>query len=388
MNKIKNILPLFVLSYPPLTLISISFAEIVLFSGLILYFILIFKRKITFEYPKFFIALIFYAVFSIISALFSYLPITSLFTLKELFLIFSIPFVYSVLKEYKSMISKTETYFFYAVIISSLYSVFQFIHFLIRKNTLPRSYGFESHYMTQAGLMMILAIYSFSFIVNLKGKTNFKIYTIFILTSLSLLLTLTRSAWLGFFVAALILLLKKKPALIFALVIFLAVILLISPTPIKKRFSSFANFKDITFQNRILMIKKGIRMIKDKPLWGVGPGMVKYAYTVPRYKVKEKEELHSHLHNDFIQIWAERGVFSFLSWIFFIIYTFYTLIKLKPESETFKSFRDSAIFIFLGFLIAGLFEFNFGDSEVLMLLYFFLTIPFLKIKKDSDNISK
>ncbi len=376
-SKIKEILPFFVLLYPALTFISISLAEIVLFSGLLLYLLLVLTKKSSFEYPKFFLPLLFYAGFSIISAFFSYLPLISFFTLKDLFLILSVPFIYSVLKEKRENLEKIEYYFFYAVLISSLYSLSQFVAFVVKKISSPRSYGFESHYMTQAGLMMIIALYSLSFILNLKKKASYRIYTIFILSSLSLLLTLTRSAWLGFFIAVFILLIMKKPVFVSILLFSVIIILIISPSPIKQRLNSFLNFKDITFQNRIVMIKKGIRMIKDNPFWGVGPGMVRYAYTVPRYKVKKREELHSHLHNNFIQIWAARGGFALLSWLFFIVVAFYELIKLKPEDSFFKGLRDSGIFIFLAFLIAGFFEFNFGDSEVLMLLFFFLTLPFL-----------
>ncbi len=377
LRKIKEFLHFFVLLYPALTFISISLAEIVLFSGLILYLLLVLTKRASFEYPKFFIPLLFYAGFSIISAFFSYLPLVSFFTLKDLFLILSIPFIYSVLKEKRESLEKIEYYFFYAVVISSLYSLSQFVFFVVKKMSSPRSYGFESHYMTQAGLMMIIALYSLSLLMNLGKKASYRIYTIFILSSLSLLLTLTRSAWLGFFIAAFILLMMKKPVSVGVLLFSVIIILIISPSPIKKRLNSFLNFKDITLQNRIVMIKKGVRMIKDNPFWGVGPGMVRYAYTVPRYKVKNSEELHSHLHNNFIQIWAARGGLALLSWIFFVIIAFYELIKLKPKDDFFKGIRSGGIFIFLAFLIAGFFEFNFGDSEVLILLFFFLTLPFL-----------
>ncbi len=378
LERVENSLPYFAILYAPLTLISISLAEIVLFTGIILYLFLISKGKYRFEYPKFFIPLIFYAGFSIISSFFSYLPLRSLFSLKELFLFLAVPFVFSVLKSEKDKIEKVNSYFFYTVLLSFLLSLFQFVYFILKKSPSPRSFGFESHYMTQAGIMMILAIYSITYILEKGKESDYKIFGIFALSTLSLLLTLTRSAWLGLIVAGAILVFRKKPILIFAGIFAIIIVFLIAPAPLKNRILSFTNMKDITFQNRIIMIKKGIRMIKDKPLWGIGPGMVKYAYTVPRFKVEEKEELHSHLHNNFIQIWAERGAFTVLSWLFFVAILFYSLIKLKPDSKFFIIARESAIYIFIAFLIAGMFEFNFGDSEVLMVLFWFLTVPFLE----------
>jgi len=40
------------------------------------------------------------------------------------------------------------------------------------------------------------------------------------------------------------------------------------------------------------------------------------------------------------------------------------------------------LFAFVGFLVAGLFEYNFGDSEIKFILFYFLCLPFLGLKED------
>jgi hypothetical protein len=37
----------------------------------------------------------------------------------------------------------------------------------------------------------------------------------------------------------------------------------------------------------------------------------------------------------------------------------------------------SGVAVLAAFLLAGLFEYNFGDSEILILLLFFITIPYV-----------
>jgi hypothetical protein len=37
-----------------------------------------------------------------------------------------------------------------------------------------------------------------------------------------------------------------------------------------------------------------------------------------------------------------------------------------------------------GFHVAGLFEYNFGDSEVIMLVYFLMALPFMVRRMDGE----
>jgi hypothetical protein len=39
----------------------------------------------------------------------------------------------------------------------------------------------------------------------------------------------------------------------------------------------------------------------------------------------------------------------------------------------------AVLFAFVGFLVAGMFEYNFGDSELKFMLFFFLSLPFLAL---------
>ncbi len=385
-DKIKKGLVWIVLAYPPLTLLSTSLSEAILFIGLILYFYLIFKKQMKFEYPRFFIPIIFYLFFSILSAFFSYIPIVSLIDMREVFLYISIPFVYTILKDNKRYLKKIPELFLYFIIISSGFSLYQFINLLIKKSNSPRATGFEGHYMTQAGIMMILAVFSLSLLFYKKDFKNYKLILLFGLSSFTLIITLTRSAWLGFFIALIFILFKEKPILILLVPLFFIFIYIFSPQPVQDRVKSFTNFKDISFQDRIIMIKKGIKMIKAKPFFGVGPNMVRYAYTAPRYKVAEKERLNPHLHNNFIQIWAERGTFAFISWLWFIILVFYDLLGLKGNSFIIP-YKQAAFFILIAFLTAGFFEYNFGDSEIKLLLMFFITIPFIGEKNENRENS-
>lgn len=59
----------------------------------------------------------------------------------------------------------------------------------------------------------------------------------------------------------------------------------------------------------------GVRMIKGHPIFGVGTNNFSVFY--PRYKLDIAEEIVN-AHNNFLQIWAEQGIFGFLS--FFLLW--------------------------------------------------------------------
>jgi O-antigen ligase len=86
-------------------------------------------------------------------------------------------------------------------------------------------------------------------------------------------------------------------------------------------------------------------------------------------------EVNPHLHNVPIQIAAERGLPALGVWLWFIV----TLLR-----DVWRRFKDgsdrflpaAALAATTAMLTAGLFEYNFGDSEFLMLFLIVVTLPF------------
>jgi hypothetical protein len=52
--------------------------------------------------------------------------------------------------------------------------------------------------------------------------------------------------------------------------------------------------------------------------------------------------------------------------------------KIKNSINFEKTVALGALFVFIGFFIAGMFEYNLGDSEIKFLLFYFLSIPFIQ----------
>ena len=122
------------------------------------------------------------------------------------------------------------------------------------------------------------------------------------------------------------------------------------------------------------MIRSGLHIIKDNPLTGVGPDMVLQVY--PHYRdpgaVKQSQP---HLHDVPLQIAAERGLPALGIWLWFIG----TLLRdfwRQSRTAALRSLPTAALASVVAMLAAGMFEYNFGDSEFLMLFLLIVTLPY------------
>jgi O-antigen ligase len=125
------------------------------------------------------------------------------------------------------------------------------------------------------------------------------------------------------------------------------------------------------------MARAGLRMIGDRPLFGMGPEMVKPYYTLyrdadaPRWRVP-------HLHNNILQTAAASGVFAAAAYLAMLALFFArTIAGLRAKSRREPAVLFAAPFLAVTALtVAGLFEYNFGDTEVLIPTLLLLALPF------------
>ena len=77
-----------------------------------------------------------------------------------------------------------------------------------------------------------------------------------------------------------------------------------------------------------------------------------------------------------LQIAAERGLPALAIWLWFIVTL---LARLRPATRDDGDARrcaTAALAVVVAMLAAGMFEYNFGDSEFLMLFLVLVTLPY------------
>jgi O-antigen ligase len=128
------------------------------------------------------------------------------------------------------------------------------------------------------------------------------------------------------------------------------------------------------------MLREGRSMIEDHPVTGVGPNMVQRLYA--QYRDPEAvEKVNPHLHNVPMQIAAERGLPALAIWALFLAIAGVDLWR-KLKTSRHRFLAAGGLAAIAGMLAAGLFEYNFGDSEFLMLFLVMITLPFAADRTD------
>ena len=153
---------------------------------------------------------------------------------------------------------------------------------------------------------------------------------------------------------------------------------MISPASIKYRINTLTNLEDANLKIRMALWHGGWLVFKDHPIIGCGfkcIDVVNKNYPDPTGDINRLRGMH----NNFIQLAVDTGLFGLISWISIWVVYFMTLyqrfIVMDGDLDYKKDAMGSAAAV-IGFLVAGIFETNFYDSEVSMLLYFIMALPF------------
>ncbi|HSP13780.1 MAG TPA: O-antigen ligase family protein [Thermoanaerobaculia bacterium] len=222
--------------------------------------------------------------------------------------------------------------------------------------------GPSTHVMTYSGLTLPLSLL---LVVIAVRRRQVWLFACAFIVSFALLLTFTRSVWLGWLVAVFtVLVLNRSKWIVFAIPVLLLGITFMPESMFGRLVSSF-DVRQSSNLDRIRMAEAGIEMIKDHPVLGVGPAQVKEIY--PLYRKPDAPRFRPpHLHNNLIQLWAERGIGAVIAYLLLLGLFFRECARgwRGPGRE----FAEAGVAIAVGLAYAGLFEFNFGDTEVFLVM--------------------
>jgi O-antigen ligase len=349
--------------------LSIAAADILLTISAILWVGLLVRNKERIEVPQMFWPLAAYALATLVATVFSVDPRVSLVDSKQLVLLIIVPLTYRLLRGRRALLAVDVIITIGAV--SATWGIVQYL-ILNFDHLGRRPQGALGLYMTYSGMLMLVACAAVSRVMFAK---HHRTWAALVLPSLliALVVTFTRSAWVGACVGIGMLFLLRDFRLMALLPVALALFLALAPTGLTTRLYSTFSLKDPSNVDRVAMMKSGIHIIKDDPLTGVGPNMVIQVYAHYRDK-SAVNQLNPHLHNVPLQIAAERGLPALAVWLWFIV----TLVRdfVKRRRSEYPSLSNAGLAVIGAMLAAGLFEYNFGDSEFLMLFLVLVTLPY------------
>lgn len=326
--------------------------------------------------PTFFLALLAYAGVTLASAAFSFDPVDSFTDSRELLLFLIVPAVYDLARGQRA--STVTDVIITVGAAAAAYGIIQYgmLHF---DSLGQRPRGTLGHYMTYSGtLMLVIGTAAARLVFASRDRAWSALVMPALVVALSL--TLTRSAWVGACVAVGLLFILRDLRLLGLLPVVGALFFAFAPDSVTNRMMSMFDLRDPTNRDRLAMVRTGEAMVRDHPLTGVGPNMVQRLY--PQYRDPDAvQALNPHLHNVPLQIAAERGLPALGVWIAFVAVlstSLYRLFRAQPN----QTLAAAGLAAIAGMLAAGFFEYNFGDSEFLMLFLVLVTLPFAAARQD------
>ncbi len=239
--------------------------------------------------------------------------------------------------------------------ISSTYAVCQFYNIEFKfwarqggRGNIFSTFGNPNRYAGFVGGVLPVMM---GYFLVMKGVRKYILALVIPLSYTGMMMTFTRGALLGLFVALWTMLFtvfyfigrdffKKYFKRIFYLVFILAVITVIFSTEnpinishltVAQRAASAARGQEVSVRQRLMIWQISLLMAKDHPIIGHGVGTYKYHYLWYQGKYFENPANHDKLnlavwareaHNEYVQILAETGLVGFFCWLF-LLFTFF-----------------------------------------------------------------
>jgi len=232
--------------------------------------------------------------------------------------------------------------------------------------------------MAAGGMYMLAITLAFSrLFFNRPGSRRVWLLPVLLLGT-ALLMTYTRYSWMGALAAFLILGLVKDwrfPAA--ALIVLGAFLWLFPDTQFSQRVFS-VNSKTITSNvERKLMWDSGLKLVRDRPWLGYGVDNLSVFYG--RYVHPEAiEQSPPHVHDTLLQLAINGGLLAVAFYIWLaaalLVTGFKGWMRLRAQAPERAGEVLGLTAALTGFLINGLFEFNFGTAQVITLVYFLMGV--------------
>ena len=356
---------------------SIFAAGILLSLSLVCWGALLVRDRTRPSAPAFLLPLVAYGAVTLISSAFALEPWTSFQDDKQLVYLIVVPMVYDLARGRRAY-----TVLDVIVTVAALGAVFAIVQYgLLHFDSLgKRPQGISHHYMTFSGFMMLGICAA---LARLVFGARDRIWPALVLPAIivALFLTLGRGAWVGTSVAVAVILSLRNFRLMAAIPVVVAVAFALAPDTVTRRMTSVFDLKDPSNRDRVAMLKTGMAMTRSHPLTGVGPNMIEKVYT--QYRAPGAvQQTNQHLHNVPMQIAAERGIPALGVFIWFVIRLGGSLLTMFRSGDN-RELAATGIASLVAMLAAGMFEYNFGDSEFQMLFFVLITLPFAAMRTDT-----
>ncbi len=262
---------------------------------------------------------------------------------------------------------------------ATIYALIRFAH---DGGAFPaRVRGLVGHPLTYGGQAMFLLSLGAAIALRVRDRRwRIGAVALSLLVTPALLGSFTRSAWIGTLVAFAVIVARTRARWLPLLAGAAVAILLLLPSGYRTRALSAFDTNSSWNVERLLLWDAGFSMFRDHPVIGVG--LQDLHPMIERYRKPGAHETHGHLHNVVMQVGATMGVVGLVALLGLWVGLARTAMagpsspSSSPHSALGAAVRNAAVGALAGFIVAGLFEWNLGDEELLEFLAVLIGISF------------
>jgi O-antigen ligase len=369
-------------------LFSIAVTQAFLALAGLLFAVHLVRNRPPISFPRVKLPLLLFCLFTVISVFGATNPAAGLFAVRKLVLFLIILMAVNLVVSRRHLVWLWKGLFVEAALVG-LIAAGQFVrqyrmvsaehpHHVYAYMITTRITGLMGDWMNFGGQQMLVFILLAAFLL-LALRAGRIWWVVAAVVALSIVLNLTRGVWLGCFFAMVYLLWRWKPKWVLALPVLAVVAYLFAPRVVHERvWLALHPTRDPALSIRFEMWRTGLNMIKAHPWVGVGPNNIPQVYDLylPPGQAPEAG-FHDHMHNNFIQFGAERGLPCLVAWMWLMAAFLWQMWKVRRRCRAGRWMVDGALAAWLAFMMEGFFEFNFGTSPVLMVFLFVVATPFV-----------
>ncbi len=235
-----------------------------------------------------------------------------------------------------------------------------------------RARGPVGHYMTYGGQLLLLVTLAAGIVLCSRERRWRTLAAAAAACGVAALaVTYTRSAWLGLGVALATLLGAVRPRLLPWLALAVVAAVALSPPALRERLTSAFDPSHPHNRERTYMWQAGAAMFREDPLTGVGLQDLQPLFE--RYWPPGARERVGHLHSVPVHVAATMGLIGLAAFVWLMAGLFRAAL-LGLSRPILAGGLQSGVRLAVacglaGLLVSGLFEWTFGDEELLEMVY-------------------
>ncbi|MBG6111312.1 O-antigen ligase/Tfp pilus assembly protein PilF [Flavobacterium sp. CG_9.10] len=155
---------------------------------------------------------------------------------------------------------------------------------------------------------------------------------------------------------------------------------------VSSRVTQVGNVKDASIHERLLYWNNALKMIKNKPLLGIGLGNWQIESIPYERKTNNDHTISANTHNDFLEITAETGILNGLLYLYIFIIAFCLNLKIffKSENRELTIIAILSTLLLLSYGIDATFNFPMYRPTMQLWFSFFLALSIINTSSSEE----